>query len=94
MTEFTIDLMRIGLNNKDHFGKAMLVDAYVQIGPIRLRIHLDSHGVASIPPALQDRKLKHEIAVRLRAMALAQIKEDWERMDQTGARRLADEMEP
>ena len=91
MTEFTIDHLAVGMGNTDRHNRPAFVDAYVAMGPMRFRAHLNAQGELTIDEALRDEALKVEIAVALRKAALEQLTNNWARVNAADRKRLAEQ---
>jgi hypothetical protein len=79
--DFTIEYLAVGMGNPTHHNLPALVDATVQIGPMRLRAHLDMAGKLTIDPALCDLGLRVAIAAAMREAALLQLASKFARQD-------------
>jgi len=71
--EFKIEHLSVGTS----MGRDALVDAYVQIGPVRLRATLNHQGGLLIEH-LHDEELRIKIGAAMRAEAIALITRQWQ----------------
>jgi hypothetical protein len=90
--EFTIDNICICLNNNDR-GERTLANAYVDIGPMRISVYMDSSGDVHMSQDVRDEELKYDIGIRMRELVLMRIADNFKRRDEYNLRNMHERRE-